>query len=57
MQCGHFGTDPPYAAVLTKCSVAVWVVAVLVAKRFVAVLGLAVLECGRFGQDPGGARA
>ena len=33
-------------------SVAVLVVAVLVAKSFVAVLGVAVLECGRFDQDP-----
>ena len=31
---------------------AVLVVAVLVAKRVVAVLGVAVLECGRFDQDP-----
>ena len=52
MQCGRFGSDPPYVAVLTKCSVTVLVVAVLVAKRFVAVLGVAVLECGRFDQDP-----
>ena len=87
MQCGRFGSDPPFVAVLTKCSVAVlvvilplwpfwpnavwpfwlWsslcgrfdqynvavlVVAVLVAKNVVAVLGVAVLECGRFDQDP-----
>ena len=52
MQCGRFGSDPPYVAVLIKCSVAILVVAVLVAKRFVAVLGVAVLECGRFDQDP-----
>ena len=54
MQCGSFGSDPFSVAVLTKCSVAVLVVAVLVAKSFVAILGVAVLECGRFDQDPMG---
>ena len=51
--CGRFSSVAVlvvillFAAVLTKCSVAV-----LVAKRFVAVLGVVILECGRFDQDP-----
>ena len=52
MQCSRFGSDPSSVAVLTKCSVAILVVAVLVAKSLVAVLGVAILECGRFNQDP-----
>ena len=35
-----------------QCSVAILVVAVLVAKSFVSILGVAILECGRFDQDP-----
>ena len=38
MQCGRFGSDPSSVAVLTKCSV--------------DILGVAILECGRFDQDP-----
>ena len=37
---------------LTKRAVAFLVVAVLVGTSFVAILGVAIFECGRFDQDP-----
>ena len=42
MQCGRFGSDPPFVAVLTKCSLAVLVV-------ILPVWPFWPIQCGRFG--------